>query len=201
VLWLAVELWEKGGQHGDGDTAVTIGGVFVTTLLNPKAIVFAFTLLPLAPAHELGPRLAALAALILVAGSAWIVLGAAIRHGTGMSPQASYRAGAWGFWFWQQPPAAALPVSFRPVFGSVRQVLDHPLGDVLAGHTNDPHSRQDGEHDRNHHVATTALLFHECLLLLCGRIRTLREPQLNLKLSSALVNSDCNSSCSCRWTI
>jgi threonine/homoserine/homoserine lactone efflux protein len=96
VLWLAVELWQKGGRHGDGDTPVTVGGVFVTTLLNPKAIVFAFTLLPLVPAHELGPWLAALAGLILVAGSAWIFLGAAIRHGTSMSPQASYRAGAVG---------------------------------------------------------------------------------------------------------
>ena len=73
---------------------VTVGGVFVTTLLNPKAIVFAFTLLPLVPVPELGPRLAALTVLILIAGTAWIFVGAAIRHGTGISSQADYRAGA-----------------------------------------------------------------------------------------------------------
>jgi hypothetical protein len=52
--------------------------------------------LPPLPVYELAPWLAALTGLILVAGSTWIVLGAAIKHGTGISPRAGYRAGALG---------------------------------------------------------------------------------------------------------
>jgi len=50
ILWLALGFWRKStaGDGGDGDAApaVTAFKVFVTTLLNPKALIFGFALLP-----------------------------------------------------------------------------------------------------------------------------------------------------------
>jgi threonine/homoserine/homoserine lactone efflux protein len=92
VVWLSVELWRKGAEPRDAEAPVTLGGVFLTTLLNPKAVVFAFTLLPAMPNHLLAPWLAALTGWIVLAGSSWIALGAALKQGTGMSRQIVSRA-------------------------------------------------------------------------------------------------------------
>ena len=82
VLYLAGMLW-RARPHGLRDAApVRFGHVLLTTMLNPKAIIFAFALLPLpAGMLELAPWLALLALQIVTAGAAWIALGATFGRG------------------------------------------------------------------------------------------------------------------------
>ena len=83
LLWLAVRLW-RAGSPGLPQMAVTPARVFTVTLLNPKAMIFTFVILPpLAGGqwHAALPRLAALSAMIVLASLCWISLGAAIRDG------------------------------------------------------------------------------------------------------------------------
>lgn len=81
LLVLAMRLWRVSHVNAVA-AAAGFGSVFVTTLLNPKGLVIAFGLLPAAaePA-ALAPRLAALAAMIVLSGGLWIALGAALRQG------------------------------------------------------------------------------------------------------------------------
>ena len=45
LLWCALRFWTKGAERG-GDGMVSGGRVFATTLLNPKAAIFAFVIFP-----------------------------------------------------------------------------------------------------------------------------------------------------------
>lgn len=78
-LWLTVSaarLW-RDAAHADlsaRPAGVSVGRVFVTTLLNPKALIFALVLLPPRPLMELGPWLALLAGLIVAVALGWIAL-------------------------------------------------------------------------------------------------------------------------------
>jgi threonine/homoserine/homoserine lactone efflux protein len=99
LLYLAAALWRRGALAAAGARPVTLPRVFVTTLLNPKAVIFAFTLLPTIPpaeAAEVMAHLAALSALILMIGSAWIAAGATLRHrlDCDTAPRLGCRAGA-----------------------------------------------------------------------------------------------------------
>jgi threonine/homoserine/homoserine lactone efflux protein len=83
-LWLAFLAWRHwtaAAVHGVEPRAVPFGKVFVTTLLNPKGLIFAFAIIPhLAegnPAAAL-PWLAGLVTLIVAVGTAWIGIGAAL---------------------------------------------------------------------------------------------------------------------------
>ena len=71
--------------------------VLIATLLNPKAVVFAFVIVPhlaeAAPARA-APYLGALAGLIALAGGSWIALGAAIGGGASLPSGLARRAGA-----------------------------------------------------------------------------------------------------------
>ena len=82
ILCLAVTLWRhRSREFGDGP-AVTFSHVLLTTLLNPKAIVFAFLLLPLQLAPlELLPWLTVISLQIVTAGAAWLVFGAMLGRG------------------------------------------------------------------------------------------------------------------------
>ncbi len=78
LLHLAYALWRYGEGKPGTSGPVTFRRVFVTTLLNPKAIIFAFTLLPPAAAADTAafvPWLAALALQIFIVGGAWIAAG------------------------------------------------------------------------------------------------------------------------------
>lgn len=84
LIYLAGMLWRHGARQMGDAAPVTSSRVFVTTLLNPKAIVFAFAILP----SEIGliellPWLAAHAAQIVTVGAGWILLGTSLRHGLG----------------------------------------------------------------------------------------------------------------------
>ncbi|MGI4746523.1 MAG: LysE family translocator [Janthinobacterium lividum] len=83
LLVLAVKLWRQGQRSMIHETdaaaagAIGITQVFVTTLLNPKAIVFALGIIPFG-SHLLPAYLAGFAVLIAVVATAWIVTGATL---------------------------------------------------------------------------------------------------------------------------
>jgi threonine/homoserine/homoserine lactone efflux protein len=80
LIYLAIRLWRHGSSELDSAGPVTFSRVLVTTLLNPKGLIFAFTLLPQGmhlPA--LLPWISALAAMILAIGAFWIAVGVSLR--------------------------------------------------------------------------------------------------------------------------
>ena len=82
ILGLAIMLWRFRSRELRGRTPVTFGHVLLTTLLNPKALVFAFLLLPFqAGLFELLPWLALIAVQIVTAGAAWVTFGATLGRG------------------------------------------------------------------------------------------------------------------------
>lgn len=81
VGWIAVRLWAQ-PKAVTAARQVTFRMVLVTTLLNPKAIVFALTIIPLA--HPgLWLYFAAFSGSVLAAGFGWILLGGAIGAASG----------------------------------------------------------------------------------------------------------------------
>jgi threonine/homoserine/homoserine lactone efflux protein len=82
LLLLAWKLWRSGGVALVSHALVTPGQVFVTTLLNPKAIVFALGIIPFG-AERVWPYL--LGFLMLLAGVAacWIAFGALLGRAAG----------------------------------------------------------------------------------------------------------------------
>ncbi|NBN63797.1 LysE family transporter [Microvirga tunisiensis] len=92
LLYLALRLWRFGATAEAGGGPIGVRRVFVTTLLNPKAIIFAFTLIPAeADGLALLPWMGSLAALILCAGGLWILAGSAMARG--LSGRVSGRIG------------------------------------------------------------------------------------------------------------
>jgi threonine/homoserine/homoserine lactone efflux protein len=81
LAWIAVALWRRGSSL-TGEGAVTLRGVFMTTLLNPKALVFAFGIIPAAHpmlwAYVLG-----FAGTVSLVGFGWIVVGSLIGAASG----------------------------------------------------------------------------------------------------------------------
>lgn len=87
ALYLAYTAWLIWkAPLGDSARAITWRRVFFATLSNPKAIVFVFVLLPprsIGVAELVQPYGMVLFALVALAGSAWVSLGAAIHAGAG----------------------------------------------------------------------------------------------------------------------
>jgi len=77
LLVAAFELWTRRGALEGPTSGVRSERVFVTTLLNPKALVFAFGVLPLSR-PDAGLYVLAFAVLVAVAASAWIAVGALV---------------------------------------------------------------------------------------------------------------------------
>ena len=82
IALLAVRLWRRPGAAQTGAGLIAPSRVFVVTLLNPKAFVLALSILPL-QSPQLHWYLLALAGIILLAGSAWLLLGALIGAAAG----------------------------------------------------------------------------------------------------------------------
>lgn len=81
LIYLAMKLWHRGGLQLTSGSSVTFARVFATTLLNPKGLIFAFTILPsTAGLSALLPWLGALSALIVIVGFAWTVLGSSLHR-------------------------------------------------------------------------------------------------------------------------
>ena len=85
VAALAVKLWQVPEAGGAG-TSVGGRALFVTTALNPKALIFGLVLLP--SPDRLAANLAIFAALIVAVAVVWAGLGAALRAGGSGQPRA-----------------------------------------------------------------------------------------------------------------
>ncbi|WP_376089511.1 LysE family translocator [Roseomonas sp. CCTCC AB2023176] len=77
LVLLAVQLWQRGASFTQGARTVTPAQVFVTTLLNPKAIVFALGVVPFGAANW-PAYFAGFLAMLATVAFAWIALGAAL---------------------------------------------------------------------------------------------------------------------------
>jgi threonine/homoserine/homoserine lactone efflux protein len=79
--WIAVALWRRSAAM-TAEGTVGARDVFVTTLLNPKSLVFAFGIIPQA-SPILWAYIAAFALLVPLVGVAWIVVGRAVGAASG----------------------------------------------------------------------------------------------------------------------
>jgi threonine/homoserine/homoserine lactone efflux protein len=85
LVFVAIRLWRNGAITSDGRAPIGPREVFITTLLNPKAIVFVLVIVPHLRAGELSaatPYLAGLAGMIVGVACVWITLGAWLRRGS-----------------------------------------------------------------------------------------------------------------------
>ena len=83
LVWLAVKLWRQ-PLALDADTrAITFTNVLVTTLLNPKALIFALTVFTQENSPALPWYFLAFAATVVAAGGGWIVFGRLLRGAAG----------------------------------------------------------------------------------------------------------------------
>ena len=80
VAWLAVKLW-RADTVAIGDRSVSRRDVFVTTLLNPKGLVAAFTLFPTGD-EGIGWYALGYGGLVVACCTAWLLLGAALGRAT-----------------------------------------------------------------------------------------------------------------------
>lgn len=79
LAWLAMRLWRGAGDFDRGNgSPICFRDVFLTTLLNPKAFIFAFGIFPAADARGLLPYAALFSVLVVACGGAWVLLGGAI---------------------------------------------------------------------------------------------------------------------------
>ena len=89
-LWLAaaaVRLRRDAGECVSlTRTPVQRGRVFVTTFLNPKAFVFAFTIIPPRSPAAAAPWLLGFSVLVVLTGAFWIFLGAALARSNRGAP-------------------------------------------------------------------------------------------------------------------
>jgi len=82
IGYLAVSMWRRGNNISAGAELITFKKVFIVTFLNPKAFVFALTLLPVG--HALMHwYFVALAASITLIGLSWIVFGYLVGSAAG----------------------------------------------------------------------------------------------------------------------
>lgn len=78
--WLALRLWRP-ASPASPKSVVSAASVFVTTLLNPKALVVALAMLPAGP--DVWLPLAAFSFVALGTGLGWIVIGSRIGAAAG----------------------------------------------------------------------------------------------------------------------
>lgn len=77
LVWTAVRLWRRTGTLTATTQVVGVRTVFVTTLLNPKALLFALGIIPLA-SPAVAWFLIAFAIAVPSVGFCWIVLGRSV---------------------------------------------------------------------------------------------------------------------------
>jgi len=85
LVWSAWKLWANAGHADLAQRGITLGRVFVTTLVNPKALVFAFAIFPPVAFMARLPYLGLLAALVVATAVGWMGLGTvAARSSAGL---------------------------------------------------------------------------------------------------------------------
>ena len=95
LTWSAIRLWQRAASSPSGGIA-TPGRVFVTTALNPKALVFATAIFPSVASIGLLAPAAIFILAVAATGSAWIAIGslAAETPSGGASPRLIARIAA-----------------------------------------------------------------------------------------------------------
>lgn len=84
LILLAIRLWRHAGAEMTvASGPISIGQVFVTTLFNPKALIFAFVIFPRSGFQETVRFLALFSMLVIAIGCAWIALGRVIGSSAG----------------------------------------------------------------------------------------------------------------------
>lgn len=83
VALLAVRLWRL--PDVTTGSAVTTKDLFITTALNPKALIFGLVLLP--AADQLAWNIGVFAGLVVAVALAWAGLGAILRRGASSQPR------------------------------------------------------------------------------------------------------------------
>ncbi len=79
VLYLGFRLWASGKQAKE-TVEVSLRQVFVTTVLNPKALIIALVIMPHGGLSALLPWLGLFAMLVLLAANGWIAFGSLLRR-------------------------------------------------------------------------------------------------------------------------
>lgn len=92
VLLLAWRLWGVGATGQEG--AITAGRVYLTTMLNPKAVVFGLVFLPGIGDPVFALRLAAFVGLVTMAALVWGAFGTLVRAGVGTARMQMVRRAA-----------------------------------------------------------------------------------------------------------
>jgi threonine/homoserine/homoserine lactone efflux protein len=77
LLWSAWKLWRVAPPVDSAVGSISLGRVFTTTLVNPKALVLAFAIFPPVGFLDRLPYLGLLGALVVVTAIGWQSLGAA----------------------------------------------------------------------------------------------------------------------------
>lgn len=77
LVHAAWTLWQRGAAPAGSEQAIGFDRVFVTTLLNPKAIVFAFGVIPLSAPHA-AAYMVAFVSFVVLAALFWIGVGATL---------------------------------------------------------------------------------------------------------------------------
>lgn len=78
ITLLALKLWVTPLGAVEERSLITFRQVFVTTMLNPKALIFGIALLPNGGLVQTLPRLAVFAVIVAVVASFWLSAGASI---------------------------------------------------------------------------------------------------------------------------
>lgn len=96
VLFLAIRLWRASSVNlvEDGSSSVTIGQVFLTTVLNPKAPIIGLVIMPHGPVAQIAPALGLFSLLVLGAGTSFLILGSLVGRAPVLSPRLVYRVAA-----------------------------------------------------------------------------------------------------------
>lgn len=96
VAFLAARLWTLPSSTPIGE-AITLRRVFVTTCLNPKALIVGLVLLPQAPLAEIWPHILLFSVLVGFAALVWLSAGAFLIRHAGQSSPRLVRGAASGF--------------------------------------------------------------------------------------------------------
>lgn len=81
LVWIALSMWRQDSGL-KGAAAIPVSSVFLTTLLNPKALVFALSVIPEQHPALIG-YLAVFAVAVPLVGLGWIVIGRAVGAAAG----------------------------------------------------------------------------------------------------------------------
>ncbi|SFG05689.1 Threonine/homoserine/homoserine lactone efflux protein [Novosphingobium sp. CF614] len=82
ILFLAARLWRMPGQAGHGGE-ISARKLYLTTVLNPKALIFGLVLLPPVGDAGFAPKLAVFMLTVVAVAMGWNLAGSMTRAGAG----------------------------------------------------------------------------------------------------------------------